>query len=55
MGGMRQCLKAAVEGRNCAVIVQPPPERRLEECRGMVEVTNPNESRGGKWNKYVGG
>jgi len=55
MGGMRQCLKAAVEGRNCAVIVQPPPERRLEECRGMVEMINPNESREGKWNKYVGG
>ena len=55
MGGMRQYLKAAVEGRNCAVIVQPPLERRSERCRDTVEMINPNESREGKWNEHVRG
>ena len=55
MGGMRQCLKAAVEGRNCAVIVQPPLKRRLEGCRDTVEMINPHESQEGKWNEHVGG
>ena len=55
MGGMRQCLKAAVEGRNCAVIVQPPLEKRLEGYRDTMEMIKPNESWEGKWNEHVGG
>jgi len=31
MGDMRQCLKAVVGGRNCAIILQPTLEKRLEE------------------------
>ena len=43
------------EGRNCAVIVQPPPEKRLEGCRDTMEMIKPNESWEGKWDEHVGG
>ena len=47
MGDMQWCPGVVEKGRNCAIILQPTPEKRLEDscgCSDTAEVVKPDES-----------